>query len=82
MVIHPMEGAAIIKAPGCPHYVLRSKFEAWHMVVGPNAASLMRCDGCMTQPTTVYGQFGKSGPTSRVVRVTTRDRDVLRRRAA
>lgn len=63
-MISPMEGAAIIKAPGCPHYVLRPAFEAWHQVLGPHAAELMRCQRCMTEPVKVFGQFDRPGPRS------------------
>lgn len=67
-----MQEAAIVKAPGCPHYVLRSAYEAWHANVGTSEP--MRCAGCLVfgrpgesgGPVKVFGQFGKSGPTSRV----------------
>lgn len=72
MVIHPMEGAAIIKAPGCPHYVLRSAYEAWHANVGTYVFEPMRCRGCQVRRTLRFGQFGKSGPSSR--QRTTKDR--------
>lgn len=56
-----MQGAAIVKAPGCPHYVLRSKFEAWHLTIGPHAASLMRCDRCLLKPVVTYGVPDRPG---------------------
>lgn len=66
MVTHPMQEAAIVKAPGCPHYVLRSAFEAWHANVGTYVLEPMRCRWCQERRVTQFGQFGKSGPTSRV----------------
>lgn len=49
------EVAAVVAAPACPHYIPQAEADG----------GADRCDWCSEKAVVAFGQFGKSGPTSR-----------------
>ena len=47
--------AAVVAASACPHFIPKADADA----------GADRCDGCSEKTVVQFGQFGKSGPTTR-----------------